>query len=145
MAGAEVPVDGKVLTFQAGSGRFGIPLEWVRAVLEGDTQTDSEVESGEIHFRGRDLPVLDIGKWFGRSGAAGKFPSLLIIGEREAVAAVRVDSPGRVLNAGTMSEWPMLCRELVEGVFCGVIIQGASLILVVDPEGLYNAIIRNGD
>jgi chemotaxis signal transduction protein len=145
MTGAEVPVDGKVLTFHTGSGRFAIPLEWVRAVLEGATEADSEGESGEIRFRGRELPVMDIGEWFGRSGAEGKFPSLLIIGEGEALAAVRVDSPGRVLNAGTLSELPTLCRELVQGLFCGVIIQGESLILVVDPEGLYKAIIRNGD
>ena len=141
----DIPVSRQVLTFHAGSGRFGIPLAWVRAVLEGEAQAGSKEEKGKIHFRGQELPAIDIREWFGRSGAKGKFPSLLIIGEGEALAAVRVDSPGRVLDAAMVRSWPTLCRELVQGVFSGVIVQGESLILVVDPAGLYNATIRNGD
>jgi chemotaxis signal transduction protein len=137
MVGTKAGLDRRVLTFRAGDGSFGIPLDWVCSVYEGGAEAGAE---GKLQFRERELPLVDLAKWFGAEGGEAKFPSLLVIGEGEGVAALKVDSPGMAVNGHTMQDWPALCRDLVEGVFQGVIVDGEKLILVVDPESICRTI-----
>ena len=142
MEGIKAQLDQRVLTFLAGYNRYGIPLDWVFAVREGDAEAGAE---GKLRFRERDLPLVDLAVWFGTVGGEAKFPSFLVIGAGEAVAALKVDSPGMVVGGHRMHEWPSLCGDLVEGLFQGVIVEQERLILVVDPESICRAITGESD
>jgi len=142
MEGTKARLDRRVLTFLAGQSRYGIPLGWVCAVRESAAGGGGE---GKLRFREQELPLVDLAKWFGAEGGEAKFPSLLVIGEGEAVAALKVDSPGMVVSGHRMQGWPSLCRDLVKGVFQGVIVEEEKLILVVDPEGICRAITAESD
>jgi chemotaxis signal transduction protein len=131
MEGSKDRLDRRVLTFQAGENRYGILLNWVCAVREGVGAT-----KGKYVFREQEVPLVDLAKWLGAEGGMEKFPSLLVVGQGEAVAAFKVDSPGMAVSGQEMKEWPSLCEDLVDGVFQGVIAEEERLILVVDPEGI---------
>ena len=96
-------------------------------------------------FRNRELPFVDLAEWLGGESGDARFPSILLIGEGEAIAALKVDSPGRVVSGNDMRGWPSLCGEFVEGIFQGVVVEEESLILVVDPGGICGAITEKDD
>lgn len=129
--------DLKILIFLVGRGRYGIPLKWVSAVLE---ETAEEFREGRLRFRDRELPLVDLKERFGAGERQGKFPTLLVVGQGQGAAALRVDSTGGVLTAGSIRDWPTLCGDLVGEMFSGVIVQDDGLILVVDPAGICDAI-----
>jgi len=139
MEGRKGRSDRRFLTFQIGGGRYGISLDWVCAVQE------SAAEEGKLHFRGCELPLVNLAAWFGTATAKARLPSLLLIGKGEAEVALRVDSLGAVMSGERIRSWPALCGELVEGVFQGVIVEGESHILVVDPETICRAITAESD
>jgi len=142
MEGTKARLDRRVLTFLAGQNRYGIPLNWVCAVREGAAESGT---NGKFVFREQELPLVDLAEWLGAEGGEAKFPSVLVVGEGEAMAALKVDSPGMVLSGLEMHEWPSLCDDLVEGVFQGVIAEEERLILVVDPEGICREITGESD
>lgn len=127
----------KLLVFEAGGASYGILLEWVCAVRE---EAGEEVRGTTLVFDGREVPLLDLTTWFGRSKESRNPSTLLVVGEARAEAALRVDTPGRVLSCSGIGGWPELCRPMVEGVFNGVIEQEDGLVLVIDPQGICNAI-----
>ena len=121
----------KILTFQVGAGTFGVPLSWVYAVEAAETASGRD---GTCAFRGARIPVVDLAgffKWHAKAGG-----SLLILGRTHAEAAAFIDSPGVCTRFREVYKLPDLCQSFVGDTFTGVLVNGETIILMVDPERL---------
>jgi chemotaxis signal transduction protein len=137
--------DNRILTFQAGGGFFGIPLEWVIAVRSGIEDAPSGESNGSLFFEEKEIKLFDLSAWLGKGKPAGKSSSMLVIGRSSVAAAAIVDSPGRVVEALEVYRWPEMCRSMAEGIITGVVDDRDQLVLLVDPEALLRVISEEPD
>jgi chemotaxis signal transduction protein len=135
----------RILTFRVGKGNFGFPLEWVCGLDEGTGSVREESGTITTRFRGREVPVIDIGRWLEMGISKDEASNLLVVGRGEEMAAALVSQTGELVETESIQEWPPLCRPLVEGVFTGVVCHAENLVLVVDPEGILREARRGWD
>lgn len=132
----------KVLIFTVGSGRYGVPLEWICGVRSRESGDGAGGRDGRHN---EELPLIDIAVWLGGTGRSGSGGSLLVVGRERPQAAALVDGTGSVVTGGAVMEMPALCRPLTESHFSGVLMLRERLILMVDPERLCRAASRDND
>lgn len=137
--------DERVLTFQAGGGYFGIPLEWVVAVRSGVGEVLSGETRDPLLFEGKEIALFDLNAWLGKGNSVGRSSSVLVLGRTSAAAAAVIDSPGRVVEGKKVYGWPKMCRAMAEGIITGVMDDRDQLILLVDPEALLRVISEEPD
>jgi chemotaxis signal transduction protein len=127
----KAPVGEKILTFQIGAGRYGVPVTWVCAVEPAGTLAEAKETCA---FRGARVPVIDMADFFECDAKAGG--SLLILGRKKAEAAALIDNPGVCTGSREVYKLPDLCQSFVGDTFQGVMVNGETIILMVDPERL---------
>jgi chemotaxis signal transduction protein len=137
--------DDRVLTFQAGGGFFGIPLEWVIAVRSGIEDAPSGETVDFLLFEGEEIALFDLSAWLGKGNLARRSSSMLVLGRTCAAAAAVIDSPGRVVGALEVYGWPKMCRSMAGGVVTGVMDDQDQLVLLLDPEALLRVISEEPD
>ena len=138
-------VDGRILTFQAGGGFFGIPLKWVVAVRSSAADQQAGEGDGSFVPEGEKTAFFDLNAWLGKESSPRGSSSTLLLGQTHAVAAAAIDRPGRVVEASQVYEWPKMCRSMAEGIITGVMKDRDQLVLLVDPEALLRAINKEPD
>lgn len=138
-------VDDRILTFQAGGGLFGIPLEWVIAVRSGIGDSPAGKTADSLLFEGEEIALFDLSAWLGKGKSARSSSSMLVLGRTCAAAAAVIDSPGRVVGALKVYVWPKMCRSMAEGVVTGVMDDRDHLVLLLDPEALLRVISEEPD
>lgn len=137
--------DDRVLTFQAGGGYFGIPLEWVAGVRSGVGGALSGETLDPFLFEEKEIALFDLNAWLGKANSVGRSSSVLVLGRTCAVAAAVIDGPGRVVGGRKIYGWPKMCRSMAEGIITGVMDDRDQLILLVDPEALLRVISEEPD
>jgi hypothetical protein len=135
----------RILTFQAGGGFFGIPLDWVIAVRSGAEDAPSGEQVGSQVFEEKSRLLFDLSAWLGKGNSARGSSSRLVLGRKCVAVVVLIDSPGRVIEALKVYEWPKMCRSMTEGIIAGVLDDRDQLVLLVDPEALLRVISEEPD
>ena len=141
----DAKADDRILTFQAGGGFFGIPLDWVMAVRSCIEDVPSGETAGSLVFEEKEVALFDLSAWLGKGNSARGSSSMLVLGRTRAAAAAVIDSPGRVIEASRVYEWPKMCRSMAEGIITGVVDDRDHLVLLVDPEALLRVISEEPD
>jgi chemotaxis signal transduction protein len=138
-------VEGKAIVFRVGAGRYALPLEWIFAVQSDPGGDQGGGREGRFRYRGEELPLFSVATWFGKGEEDRPTNSLLIVGRDQGLAAARVDDPGKVVRVGEIQDFPGMCRDMVKGVFSGIMIEDGGLVLMIDPEGLMGEVGREAD
>ncbi len=128
--------------FRLGTERYALPVSSVVSVVRYESPTpvprSSDEVLGVVNLRGRVLPVVDLGRRFGKSTFEANPSSRVVVAESAAgTVGIAVDAATEVVTftEGEIKAVPqsVLSPETAKA-FTGMVEREAGLVVLLDPE-----------
>ena len=125
---------GRALLVKADGEEYAIPVGSISETLTLEAADHQSGDAGGVEWRGRDIPLLDLGRFFGTSGESTPRGFAIIIEAEGRAAGLAVDSPGELRE--------IVIKRLDEvvgsppGIAGSTVLGDGRIVMILDPTAL---------